>query len=62
MLYLGEDLGNITCEVRLGENFKRNHNPSRILTVCRSVYLRITDSGRENGTRITSVLGLSDLM
>lgn len=37
-----------------------NHEPSK--NVYRSVYLRVTDSGRENGARVTSVVDLSDLI
>lgn len=34
----------------------------RVFTVYRLVYLRISDSGREKGIRVTSVLDLSDLI
>ncbi len=33
----------------------------RMFSVYRSVYLRVTGSGRENGARVTPVLHLSDL-
>lgn len=33
-----------------------------VYTIYRLVYLRISDSGREKGVRVTSVLVLSDLI